>query len=690
VALLERRFARRFCSVASLAFVAACGGGGGGDGDEGILCPSNNPVPTISSFPTTAATVGQEYRYTADIKYSCLFFFIPGICGAPIEAVQLPPGAQVASRTVLWTPSASNGNTKVSFTIQTPADLCGKRATQSWTVTVTPVSTIQSFVASSLFVLPGETVTVTGVFEGTGFIDGLGAVASGVPVTIGPINAERNVTLIVQSPFGDAWTSSLTIGLLTPPTITTFRAEPATIGFGASTTLSWWIDGQLDTARIDPLGRTGLASNSALTAGPLSTTTSYVLTATNRAGSTTATVEVVVLPPSSIQEFSVSAPSTTVGGAVTLTARFNGSGELLKENDRGGMDMFATIGSGGSVSSGPLYRNTRFTLRVSGGTTITQDLFVTLTGPGTFEAVPQAPVAVQDAVVLGDGRILMTSQERAYFYDPPTRQFSAGGALTQFPVRYLTLLPDGRVMMVSPFVQTGCSLAQIYSPANNSSVNAGNLGCLPGIPVQAITLGDGRVLVRSDPRFAGDLPGITLFDGTMFGPLIPRATLAGTRGTLLADGRVLFIRTNASEIFTPGPDSFSSSNATFAARGTGDARVRLPDGRLFIAGGQVTSSQRTELYDPGMDTVSLRDAQNMANLQGQGAALLATGKVLLAGGSGYALSLLFDPATGSFSQTGGLGTPRQFAIARRLPDGRVLVLGGCGFTPCNAEIYTPP
>jgi hypothetical protein len=679
---LERRSAKRLCAIAGLSFLAGCGGGGGGGG------ASCSPPPRISSSPPQIATVGSRYVYVADSSVSCIPFFTA--CSG-IVLLQAPPGASLSGRSIFWTPSPGEGRTNVPFKIATVQDLCGDRATQSWTVSVSPVSTIQSFGASPSFVLPGETVTVTAIFEGTGQIQGIGAVTSGVPVTVGPINGPTQLTLVVQSPFGDTWTSTATISLLTPPTIREFSANPATIGYGSFTTLSWWIDGQLESARIDPVNASGLASNSALTVGPLYTDTTYVLTASNRAGSTTRTVEIIVLPPSSIDEFSASATSTTLGGEVTFTARFVGSGELLKENDRGGMDSFATLASGDSLNSGPLYRNTRFTLRVSGGTTVTQDIRVSVTGPGTFESLPQPSEQVQDAVVLPDGRVFFTSQQRAYYFDPATRQFSSGAALTQFPTRFLTLLTNGRVMMVSPFVNIGCSLAQIYDPANDSYRSTGNLGCLPGIPVQAMTLRDGRVLVRADPRFPGDVPGITIWDGQMFASSVtPRPALAGTRGVLLADGRVLFPRPSGSEIFTPGADVFSTSTASFADRGPNDSRVNLPDGRLFIGGGAININQPAELYDPNADSVALGFSQDTPNLHGQGAALLASGKVLIAGGSGYATSLIFDPATRLFTRTGGLQTPRYFALARTLNDGRVLVLGGCGFTPCDAEIYTPP
>jgi hypothetical protein len=123
--------------LSGVVLLSACGGGGGDD-DRGFLCPTNNPEPKITSSPPTQATVGQEYRYVAELSYSCLLLIVPGICGAPAEPVQLPPGAQVASRVVIWTPSASDANKNVPFTIQTPADLCGERARQSWTVSVSP------------------------------------------------------------------------------------------------------------------------------------------------------------------------------------------------------------------------------------------------------------------------------------------------------------------------------------------------------------------------------------------------------------------------------------------------------------------------------------------------------------------------------------------------------------------------
>ena len=67
---------------------------------------------------------------------------------------------------------------------------------------------------------------------------------------------------------------------------------------------------------------------------------------------------------------------------------------------------------------------------------------------------------------------------------------------------------------------------------------------------------------------------------------------------------------------------------------------------------------------------------------GHTATLLPSGKVLVAGGyanGGYLSSAeLYDPATGSWSSTGSLGTARSDHTATLLPSGKVLVAAGRG------------
>jgi hypothetical protein len=76
--------------------------------------------------------------------------------------------------------------------------------------------------------------------------------------------------------------------------------------------------------------------------------------------------------------------------------------------------------------------------------------------------------------------------------------------------------------------------------------------------------------------------------------------------------------------------------------------------------------------------------------------MLNNGKVLLTGGFNgqpVAKAELFDPATGSFSATGSMGTPRAQHTATSLNNGTVLVAGGFSFFPpgsfSSAEVFDP-
>ena len=76
------------------------------------------------------------------------------------------------------------------------------------------------------------------------------------------------------------------------PRVVRFTADPSTINEGQKSTLNWSTEGA-DTVTITPFGSTEL--NGARDVTPTVTTT-YVLTATNAAGSTTASATVTVMP----------------------------------------------------------------------------------------------------------------------------------------------------------------------------------------------------------------------------------------------------------------------------------------------------------------------------------------------------------------------------------------------------------
>ena len=76
-----------------------------------------------------------------------------------------------------------------------------------------------------------------------------------------------------------------------------------------------------------------------------------------------------------------------------------------------------------------------------------------------------------------------------------------------------------------------------------------------------------------------------------------------------------------------------------------------------------------------------RPAASAPHASDHTATLLPTGKVLVAGGcrvvgSDLSSAELYDPATGTWTATGSLGTARQHHTATLLPSGKVLVAGG--------------
>lgn len=134
------------------------------------------------------------------------------------------------------------------------------------------------------------------------------------------------------------------------------------------------------------------------------------------------------------------------------------------------------------------------------------------------------------------------------------------------------------------------------------------------------------------------------------------------------------------------------------------AAVRLADGRFLITGGYSTLRRRTlataEILDSqGRRPTSTAGAMRHARF-GHDSVLLPDGRVLIVGGKVLATNAdvlpaeLFDPPTGTFTETGALVVGRDRCTAWLLPDRRrVLVAGGSadeGGTPParRCEVYT--
>ncbi|HLM46050.1 MAG TPA: kelch repeat-containing protein, partial [Myxococcaceae bacterium] len=171
--------------------------------------------------------------------------------------------------------------------------------------------------------------------------------------------------------------------------------------------------------------------------------------------------------------------------------------------------------------------------------------------------------------------------------------------------------------------------------------------------------------------------------------------------TLLDDGRVLVAGgfNTTSELYNPETKSWSATGNTLGAH-RGHTATKLLDGRVLIAGGGVCplTSATAELYVPALGKWRPAGILNTQRYH-HSAVLLPNGKVLVAGGrtgeydSGTLASAeLYDPATNTWSYTGGLNTARAFHTMTLLPNGKVLVTGGSDASDrliTSAELYDP-
>jgi hypothetical protein len=340
------------------------------------------------------------------------------------------------------------------------------------------------------------------------------------------------------------------------------------------------------------------------------------------------------------------------------------------------------------------------------------------------------------ATLLPTGRVLIaggsgnhgTVLASAELYDPATGQFTPTGSMsTPRSGATATLLADGRVLIAGGGTNGGTvSSAELYDPATGRFTPTGAM-TTPRVHATATLRPNGTVLIAGGVGAAvNNAAGGWLSSAELYDPVTGRFTAipglmsaprAWATATLLPNGWVLIAggtgpggRVLSSAELTDG-GGFIPTGPMTTPREYVNA-TPLPDGRVLFAGGIGGAGgydplSSAELYDPTADaypaTGTFTPTGSMPSPRFDATAtLLADGRVLIAGGNvgvghtsgGNTVSSaeLYDPATGTFAPTAPMTTARYGAMAVQLPDGRVLIAGGAvdgKGALASAELYQP-
>lgn len=396
-------------------------------------------------------------------------------------------------------------------------------------------------------------------------------------------------------------------------------------------------------------------------------------------------------------------PATFAPGATVRLRPLFGSGTGRIDPDVG------PVVSGETYDVGPVQAGVTFTLTVTStaGEERAQ-LAVPLRYRERVQELPPSPIARtrSGSTLLADGRVLLVggasptnlawanSEAFSLAAATPVGELANGRAEST-----VVTFADGSAWSFGGITNSSqfqvATLVESWDPVALAWSSRGNLRCNRNRHT-ATVLADGRVLLAGGTA-VGPLedrdaelwvPGV--------GPAAPANEMlvrrAAHTATRMPDGRVLVVGGYAlgtgeavalCEWFDPATSTFAPGPSLTTPRFY-HAVVPLEDGRLLAIGGEeqgIELRAQCELYDPARDTWTPTGSLLRARTEVRAVRLLG-GSVLVVGGvdgdgTGTGATEVWTPASGQWRSWGAaLPGPRAGHVVARLPDGRVVVLGG--------------
>jgi hypothetical protein len=342
------------------------------------------------------------------------------------------------------------------------------------------------------------------------------------------------------------------------------------------------------------------------------------------------------------------------------------------------------------------------------------------------------------AKLLGNGLVLVAggvdtstghALASAELYNPATGTFSSAGSMsTPRTDLALVTLGNGKVLAAGGTndQSTSLSSADLYDPVAGTWSLAGGMS-IGRSDLNAVALADGRALVFggwsqvSSLNYSTGVLSYTtnsLNSAEVYDPASNTFQLTGSLTTpravagvsLLPNGNVFTvggIASPTSPYFTGTAEIYNTTASDGGATGTFTSAGSLPDGvvgyplaatlksgKVFIlilggivGGGSVTAGGPAFLFDPSTNAFTPTASDLIGANNGIG---LQSGDVFFVGGtqSGAptAQTELYQAASGTWLATGNMTTVRSGPALANLPNGDVLVVGGCQKGSCGSSV----